>query len=90
LPISPKTLDPFFQTASIVVPALAQPELGPRTFAAGEGKAFTALYFLQCMSLEFSRRDISPFRCAAEFGRRYRGIADSGKPNALQIYGFTT
>jgi len=31
---------------------------------------------------------IASFRCAAEFGR-YRGIADSGKPSARQIYGFT-
>jgi hypothetical protein len=31
---------------------------------------------------------IASFRCAAEFSR-YRGIADSGKPTARQIYGFT-
>jgi hypothetical protein len=31
---------------------------------------------------------IGSFLCAAEFGR-YRGIADSGKPSARQIYGFT-
>jgi hypothetical protein len=30
----------------------------------------------------------SSFRCAAEFGR-YRGIADTGKPSARQVYGFT-
>ena len=31
---------------------------------------------------------IASFRCATEFGR-YRGIADSGKPSARQIYEFT-
>ena len=31
---------------------------------------------------------LASFRRAAEFSR-YRGIADSGKPTARQIYGFT-
>jgi hypothetical protein len=31
---------------------------------------------------------IATFRCAAPSGR-YRGIANSGKPTARQIYGFT-
>jgi hypothetical protein len=31
---------------------------------------------------------IATFAALRTFGR-YRGIADSGKPNALQIYGFT-
>jgi hypothetical protein len=33
-------------------------------------------------------RYVASLRCAAEFGR-YRGIADSGKPSARQIYRFT-
>ena len=42
------------------------------------------------MQLETNVRcwHIASFRCAAEFGR-YRSIADSGKPSARQIYGFT-
>ena len=41
------------------------------------------------LALSFSGFDpIASVRCDAEL-LRYRGIADSGKPTARQIYGFT-
>jgi hypothetical protein len=62
------------------------------------GLPMTSRHLLGDVSLRVSNANGSPanvclwhiasFRCAAEFDR-YRGIADSGKPSARQIFRFT-
>jgi hypothetical protein len=58
-----------------------------RTFGENSS-AFVVNRRVFCCAARVSFWPIASFRCAAEFSR-YRGIADSGKPTARQIYGFT-